>query len=110
VGALEALEVLGILHNPIYAGAYVFGRSEERTRLIDGQLRRRYKKRLPQAAWRTCLREHHPGYIGWDEFMATSASFTTTAPTSACQLSAAPPAKGMRCCKVWRCAGGAAIG
>jgi DNA invertase Pin-like site-specific DNA recombinase len=62
--------MLGILHNPIYAGAYVFGRSEERMGLVDGELRRRYKKRLPQDAWRACLQDHHPAYIGWDEFMA----------------------------------------
>lgn len=66
----RASQVLFILHNPIYAGAYVYGRSEERMALVDGKLRRRYKKKLPQAVWKTCLREHHPGYIGWDEFMA----------------------------------------
>lgn len=62
--------VLNMLHNPIYAGAYVFGRTEERMGLVDGQLRRRYKRKLPQDAWRTCLRDHHPAYISWDEFMA----------------------------------------
>ena len=58
-----------ILHNPMYAGAYVYGRYEERTGLVDGQLRRRTAKR-PQHAWPICLRDHHPAYISWDEFMA----------------------------------------
>jgi DNA invertase Pin-like site-specific DNA recombinase len=61
--------VLRMLHSPIYAGAYVFGRSEERLRLIDGKLRRRHVKRFPQEAWKTCLRDHHPAYISWEEFM-----------------------------------------
>jgi DNA invertase Pin-like site-specific DNA recombinase len=61
---------LGILRNPIYAGAYVFGRREERMALVDGKLRRRRVTRLPQSAWKTCLRDHHPAYIGWEEFMA----------------------------------------
>jgi DNA invertase Pin-like site-specific DNA recombinase len=60
--------IVSMLHNPIYAGAYVFGRHESRLRLVDGQLRHRART-LPQAAWRTCLRDHHPAYIGWDEFM-----------------------------------------
>jgi len=62
--------VLRMLHNPVYAGAYVFGRSEERMGLVDGQVRRRLKRHFPQSAWKTCLREHHPGYIGWEEYMA----------------------------------------
>ena len=33
--------IRSILHNPIYAGAYVYGRSEERLGLVNGQLRRR---------------------------------------------------------------------
>jgi DNA invertase Pin-like site-specific DNA recombinase len=62
--------VLRMLHSPIYAGAYVFGRSEERLRLVDGKLRRRQLKKLTQEAWKTCLRDHHPAYIPWEEFMA----------------------------------------
>ncbi len=42
--------VLNMLHNPVYAGAYVFGRSEERLRLVDGHVRRRQLKKLPQEA------------------------------------------------------------
>jgi len=59
-----------ILHNPIYAGAYVYGRYEERIGLVEGQLRRRRTATLPQGAWPICLRDHHPAYISWDEFMA----------------------------------------
>lgn len=61
--------ILAMLHNPIYAGAYVYGRSEERTALVDGQIRRRHKTRFPREQWKVCLRGHHPGYITWEEFM-----------------------------------------
>jgi DNA invertase Pin-like site-specific DNA recombinase len=61
--------ILNMLHNPVYAGAYVFGRSEERLRLVNGQVRRRQMKKLPQEAWKACLRDHHPAYISWEEFM-----------------------------------------
>lgn len=61
--------VQSMLHNPIYAGAYAYGRNEHRLGLVDGQKRRRTRK-LPQHAWKVCLRDRHPGYIDWDEFMA----------------------------------------
>jgi DNA invertase Pin-like site-specific DNA recombinase len=61
--------ILSMLHNPIYAGAYAFGRHEHRLGLVDGQMRRRARK-LPQEEWKVCLRDRHPAYIAWDEFMA----------------------------------------
>lgn len=61
--------IVSMLHNPIYAGAYAYGRGERRLGLIDGQKRTRQRK-LPQDEWKVCLRERHPSYISWDEFMA----------------------------------------
>jgi DNA invertase Pin-like site-specific DNA recombinase len=61
--------ILSMLHNPIYAGAYAYGRREHRLGLVDGQKRRRSRE-LVQDAWKVCLRDRHPGYISWDEFMA----------------------------------------
>ncbi|HKY40340.1 MAG TPA: recombinase family protein [Polyangiaceae bacterium] len=61
--------VISMLHNPIYAGAYAWGRVERRVGLVGGQKRQR-QRRLPQDEWKVCLRDRHPGYISWDEFMA----------------------------------------
>ena len=61
--------MLNMLHNPIYAGAYVYGRSEHRLRLVDGKMRVGTRK-LPQAQWKVCIRDHHRAYIDWDEYMA----------------------------------------
>jgi hypothetical protein len=47
----------------------VFGCHEYRLGLVNGQLRKRVR-RIPPDARGTCLRDHHPAYIGWDEFMA----------------------------------------
>lgn len=68
VAPKEAL-ILNMLHNPTYAGAYVYGRHEQRLGLVDGQMRVRTRK-LPQSEWKVCLRDHHPAYIEWDELMA----------------------------------------
>lgn len=61
--------IVSMLHNPIYAGAYAWGRVERRVRLVDGQ-KREHQRKLPQDEWKVCLRDRHPGYITWDEFMA----------------------------------------
>ena len=57
-----------ILRNPIYAGAYAYGRSISKTRIENG--RKRVRRGLPveQPEWDVLIRDHHEGYIGWDAF------------------------------------------
>lgn len=62
--------VLDMLHNPLYAGAYVYGRKEVRMALVEGQLKRRHTTVLPLHAWKVCRFDHHPAYLSWEEFMA----------------------------------------
>lgn len=62
--------VLQILRNPLYTGAYVYGRRQSRTALVDGEVCRRRTTDLPVESWKVCLRDHHPAYVSWDEFMA----------------------------------------
>ncbi len=54
-----------ILTNPVYAGAYVYGKTR-RERFVDenGSLRMRSRK-LPREEWMVLIRDHHPGYIEW---------------------------------------------
>ena len=54
---------LCILHNPRYAGAFVFGRSPKRAR-PDGSTT--YTK-LPREQW-TLLKDVRPGYISWGQY------------------------------------------
>lgn len=60
--------VLAILQNPFYAGAYAFGRSETRTHVVDGRARKTTGHRKPIQSWAVLIREHHPGYITWQQF------------------------------------------
>ncbi len=62
-------QILSMLHNPIYAGVYAYGRHEYGKGLVDGELRQRVTK-LPQSSWKACIRDHHPAYISWEEFTA----------------------------------------
>src|SRR6266699_519040 len=62
--------VLQILRHPMYAGAYVFGRTTNRTIVVDGRARKTTGHSKPMSAWNVLLRDHHPGYISWEEFEA----------------------------------------
>ena len=59
-----------ILTNPIYAGAYVFGRTKTVTRIEQGRKRSVAGLRVPQEQWQVLINEHHDGYIDWDEYQA----------------------------------------
>ena len=60
--------VISILKNPFYAGAYAYGKSEKRTALVDGRVRTTYKHRKPFERWEAIIQDHHEGYIEWSEF------------------------------------------
>lgn len=57
-----------ILTNPIYAGAYVFGRTGSRITIAGGRKRivRGYRK--DRGEWEALIFDHHEGYISWAEF------------------------------------------
>jgi DNA invertase Pin-like site-specific DNA recombinase len=65
--------VLAILTNPMYAGAYAFGKTEVRTRVIDGRVRKTIGHRKPTSAWNVLIRDHHPAYISWAQYERTQA-------------------------------------
>ena len=59
------------LTNPAYAGAFVFGRKRREKRVgEDGRVRVRDVE-VPMGEWSVCLPGHHPGYVTWDEYLAT---------------------------------------
>ena len=60
--------ILKFLQNPLYAGAYVFGRRETRTQIVDGRAHKSDGHLKPMDRWTVLLREHHPGYISWQQF------------------------------------------
>jgi DNA invertase Pin-like site-specific DNA recombinase len=63
-GALGHCQVLRILHNPRYAGAYVFGRHHSR-KTVDGRSR---IVPVPREEWETLIPEAHAGYLSWEHY------------------------------------------
>ncbi len=63
-GKIDTSRVLQILHNPRYAGAFVYGRTRtgRKADLTETQIK------VAQSEWQVLIREAHAGYIGWEEF------------------------------------------
>lgn len=57
-----------VLRNPMYAGAYAFGKTESRTKVVDGRARKSEGHFKPIETWMVLLRDHHTGYISWEQF------------------------------------------
>jgi DNA invertase Pin-like site-specific DNA recombinase len=57
-----------MLINPSYAGAYAYGKSETRTKVVEGRTRKSAGHRKPESEWKVLIKEHHPGYISWEEY------------------------------------------
>jgi DNA invertase Pin-like site-specific DNA recombinase len=60
--------VHNILTNPVYAGAYAFGRTISKVSVEDGRKRVKRGLRRPQSEWDVLLKDQHDGYITWSEF------------------------------------------
>lgn len=60
--------VHNILTNPIYAGAYAFGRTTSRVSVENGRKRVRRGVHRPMAEWDVLIKDHHEAYITWNEF------------------------------------------
>jgi DNA invertase Pin-like site-specific DNA recombinase len=60
--------LLRLLQNPFYAGAYAFGRTETRTRVVNGAPRLSHGHRRQPDRWIALLRDHHESYIPWETY------------------------------------------
>ena len=66
-----------VLTNPVYAGAYAYGKSRHQRYVDEQGMFRRRTRHLPMAEWSVLLPEHHPGFIDWATFQANQARIDT---------------------------------
>ena len=57
-----------LLTNPVYAGAYVFGRTGSRARLDGGRKVITHGVARRREEWGVLIRDRHDGYISWEEY------------------------------------------
>ena len=57
-----------VLHNPIYAGAYVYGRRPVEKVLDGGRICRRQKAIQAPKNAKVFIKSHHKGYISWETY------------------------------------------
>src|ERR1700726_911786 len=60
--------VISVLKTPFYAGVYAYGKSVNRTQIVAGRARKTYGHHRPLRDCEILLKDHHEGYIDWDEF------------------------------------------
>lgn len=63
--------VLEVIRNPVYAGAYVFGKTKQ-VREIDPDDPRKIRvrrKQVPMEEWPVLIRDHHPAYISYEKYL-----------------------------------------
>jgi DNA invertase Pin-like site-specific DNA recombinase len=68
-GSLTHTRVLSVLKNPCYAGAYVYGRYRYQKKLSNTGELQIITKRLPMNDWHVMIKEHHQGYITWEDYL-----------------------------------------
>jgi DNA invertase Pin-like site-specific DNA recombinase len=61
--------VIRILHNPAYAGVYVFGRWEYSGDRRSAKTGKIIPHQLPMAKWPVKIELHHPAYLSWEEYV-----------------------------------------
>jgi DNA invertase Pin-like site-specific DNA recombinase len=89
-GPLSLGRAARALHNPWYAGAYVYGRGRWRT-YPDGRERH---DRLPREHWHVLIRDAHPGYISWPEYERIEEQLRATAKTLGFERTGGAPREG----------------
>ena len=94
-GRLTHSRVLGILANPVYAGAYVFGRFRSRRAVDPDGSVRTVTTELPRAEWAVLIPDHHPGYLSWETFLANEARLAANRTNAG----ARPPREGAALCQ-----------
>jgi DNA invertase Pin-like site-specific DNA recombinase len=87
--ALTLGRLTGMLHNPTYAGVYVYGRKPMRKVIANGEIRER-PTRLPVDEWPVRIDAAHPAYITWETFVSNEQRLRENTPRMHGAVAGAP--------------------
>jgi DNA invertase Pin-like site-specific DNA recombinase len=94
-GRLTYSRVVHLLHNPVYAGAYAFGRHRTRLQVDPGGGVRSRTRAVARDQWQVLIRDHHQGYITWEQYLAIEAKMAANQTSGG----ARPPREGGALCQ-----------
>jgi DNA invertase Pin-like site-specific DNA recombinase len=89
-GSLNHSRAIQILHNPRYAGTFVYGR----TRSVCNAQMQKVARKLPRSEWRVVIHGVHEGYIDWDEFERNQATLAANMLSFAGDIGSKRPREG----------------
>ena len=89
-GQLMYQQVLHILRNPRYAGAFFYGRTRTR-KTADGK---QHVELLPPEEWFALIPDAHPGYISWEQHQENLRQLRENAQARGSQRRKSPPREG----------------
>ena len=96
---------LQVLHNPRYAGAFVYGRTRTRAQ-ADGK---DHLQKRPRGEW-ILLRGVHAGYVSWQEYEENERASWKMRKPKATTDGRVRPGKVQPCCRAWCSVAGAGAG
>src|SRR5712672_2681237 len=62
------IAIYHVLSNPVYAGAYAYGKSRCEVTLDRSGARKKRMRKLPQSQWAVLIPNHHQGFIDWSTY------------------------------------------
>lgn len=71
--------VISVLKNMFYAGVYAYGKTGRQAKIRDGRAHVTYKNRKSPEDWDVVIRDHHVGYIDWEEYERNQAQLAKNA-------------------------------
>ncbi|MFJ1673390.1 recombinase family protein [Streptomyces bottropensis] len=89
-GPLKHWQVLNVLHNPLYAGAFCYGRRKVE-RSPDG---RTHIRLLPREQWDTLIQDHHEGYVTFARWESNQTALAAQAASRGLERTATAPREG----------------
>ncbi|MCP4612050.1 MAG: recombinase family protein, partial [Planctomycetes bacterium] len=69
-----------LLKHPIYAGVYVYGRTQTVHEYKDGAIIKRTSNQLPFDQCKVFIKDHHEPYVDWDEFLEIQTKISQNRP------------------------------
>jgi DNA invertase Pin-like site-specific DNA recombinase/DNA-binding transcriptional regulator YiaG len=89
-GNLTHCHTLRVLHNPRYAGAFVFGQHRTRRKPEGGVC----IMRVPREEWEVSIPDAHVGYISWEEYETNQRRLRESAQAPGLERRKSPPREG----------------